>query len=632
MQIKTLLRQKYGITGYSHGPIARTTDAAGSYAHLSFEDDGKQQAFMQEFSHWQPKLMRDGLTLKAVVVLEPRCFMSLTGSTLKQVSHEQRPLKELYAHLDALRKIQRDLEKVDFRERLDLAHRLSLDITPTSGRTYSQTSAYALSLRIYAEFTREDLSDEEYYSLTYASHMLADYDHDGNLHQSLKSDTNFVDYLRERWVDFRDSQPGEVCLSDDTPQSRSINEEIETNLQNILLGNPNVPIGRGATMKMNRFVPDHTMQSETDEILLSAGGMFGHSAIVRIVKVGRLADGSEAGPFDMPLYFDYYRIENNLGAGCHHPNHHLGTCAGTYITKLQPTVRDDVTGDTEVRSDMDPVANPWAYQLRMELTIKNLIRAERQLMFYRPVFGGPNGEVRSSRGSREADEWEVLNKTRDKFIGIPYYNPVKYKRPITAGTNQSAEITAITELDYMQQAGSCMHYSQKSLVTSVIGRECAMLHTDTLQAYDAELHIYVVNLKISELESEIEEQEQQQRQQPINQHGFFKQTTTCPITPLHDALNAIGVTSINNLREMILCQDMKYPSLTVLKLGCRNEYHAGDLARDIENLTTSNPPVIVTRDNEVILGQGRRTALYKYLGIDSDFELSLPCNSASPSI
>lgn len=146
--------------------------------------------------------------------------------------------------------------------------------------------------------------------------------------------------------------------------------------------------------------------------------MMGHSSMFRIIKVGVLANGEKipftVNPLQKPHHYEYYKVESNLGAGCHHPNYPV--CMGTYITKLEPFNFDSQTRQYTA-TKTDPFANPDLYQQEMEVTLQGLISTERYLLFYRPPKMGQNGERSSTPGTPEAIEWERLNLIKQQLSG-----------------------------------------------------------------------------------------------------------------------------------------------------------------------------------------------------------------------
>ena len=424
-------------------------------------------------------------------------------------------VNELQSALDNFKQMKQQIVTNNLTDYLDKAHTLSLDYSNShqiNCRMYEASGAYGMSLRAFTELHRGDLSNHQYLSLRHAVEMLASYDQDNHLQQGLKSDSNFVNYLKVFALnDAKLKSDGSVPLINESPNYQLIRRKIDRNAHNLLHGKKDVIIGKNKAFDMKRFLPDAEMKSETNQIVLQTGGMLNHSAIARIIKVGMLKNGTRAPRGVTPDYFNYFKVENNLGAGCHEPNPTDKTCTGTFITKLQPTYSHH--GSIHL-SKINPAQNPAEYQSQMEHTLAELIKVERELCFYRKPKAGPNGEKSSPPNSAEAHEWLRLKARREILDGIPFSGKVDFS---TNSNGEEISTWVHNQRGYRQEGGSCAIFSIKQLVTSIVGSELASLHSQFLQRNDGAQHLQFIEEQIDLLTKQIKQATKIERKQIIHQ-------------------------------------------------------------------------------------------------------------------
>ncbi|WP_173237650.1 hypothetical protein [Legionella antarctica] len=407
---------------------------------------------------------------------------------------------------------------------VDKAHHLSKDYSNDSeinNAVFEACSGYSVSMQIYAELNRGLLSSQEYAALQHAINILG-----RGVEQGLKTDANFMHYLvrtlgirNKVYINSAASYMGTIEAS---PEQRAsilwntqncinpiksrlvypqLEEKINENIDNLLHGNPNVEWWGGAKgkppYKMRRFLPDANMMSETNEITLQGGRMINHSAMFRIIKVGNTATGGITTDPNKIHHFEYYHVQTNLGAECNELNGDV--CSGTYITKLAPIKleNDDITPLFII-----PEVDPKGYQQAMETTIRELIKTERQMSFYRKPQQGPNGEGSSPAGSPEALEWTRLNNHLTLLKGNPIGQDHELNYFSIGLDGKSVRSVMKNQKNYTQRGGSCTIFSIKQLVTSILEMHATSLHSNFLQHNDGKKQV----ASLYELHEEIKKQ------------------------------------------------------------------------------------------------------------------------------
>lgn len=478
--------------------------------HFTFQTTQAKQEFMKKFASYYPRDSFDALNNVPTVEMPPWFLSHLREMYYNQQNtniYNRSDTITIREQLDNLERLKTHIQQHALDKRLDKAQKLSLDYNNSSSvnnTEYEASSAYALSLQVFAEINKDNLTPQEYNGLIYASSILAAYDDKGHLKQSLKTDSNFTNYLTRRIyfpliLSGKISNQGWPLISNLPPHTSSkILNLINDNTTNILHGHPKVSLGKNKYFTMQRFIPDASGYSETDEIVCQAGGMFHHSAMFRVIKVGVLQNGQQVSdPAQIPHHYEYYKVESNLGAGCHDPNFSTKTCTGTYITKLEPFVLD--SSNQLVPSTTNPFINPQQYQAEMEFTLRELLSAERQLLFYRQPRIGQNGESSSIPGTLEANEWTRLNAIKNLLSGKYHPHPLSYFSKDRVDPSKIYALTVKNQSGYLQEEGSCTIFSIKHLVHGIIGPELATIHSEFIQRNNGAEHLAAIDRKINAL-------------------------------------------------------------------------------------------------------------------------------------
>jgi hypothetical protein len=484
--------------------------------NVTLSDSEKAMAFCHHFASFNPEMSKSSLTEYNTVVM-PSYFLEEMYNLYYQAPstemHKITDIASMRMHKSAMEKLLYDIHHRRLYRSIDYASELALDYGNSKRNLHLKGSeacdAYAISLKVFAELNRDNLTSDQYQSLLYASSMLAAYGSNGELMPSLKKDEDFREHsladiyfgcIKDYSIDCSQGRPLIIDLPD--PFNRFIQEDIDTNTYEVLYGSHNPEAEEGASSRADRFLPNDEMQSDKSEIILSSGGSIGHFAIVRIIKVGMLANHQPADADQVPHHYAYFKVENNVGARCHHPDITTNTCLATYVTQLEPFTKD--SEGNFVRSDIDPYTHPTEYQAAMADTLQALIKVERQLNLYRTANKDQISDVRTSPSSSdEADEWSRLDRTKILLSGHAYHEPVSYFVCDLNDPSKLHRFTIQNQRGFMQQSGSCTVASCKNFVQNIMGHELTMLHTSFMQRYGVEFYLATLESKIHALDNQI---------------------------------------------------------------------------------------------------------------------------------
>lgn len=532
-----------------------------SSIHLTFKSHQSQINFLTKFRNFYPVYSFNPLLRSQTLQLPASIIKFLLDmyylDDVAEIKKEQNSAV-MEQHLHNLFYLKKVMEQSNLQEQLNYSTIIARDFTNSVKNGLKllpvhAADAYALSLKIYAEVNRDNLSIRQYESLNYASSLLSAYTTDGSLKQSFKTDVKFVMHLC-KLIKPRSCQGRmEVPLISSLPEQEQhqINSLIDQNLNGMLYGNPCMSLGDGSHISMARFLPGVQMRSNTDELIFQGGGMRAHSAIFRIIKVGYLANGYRAGFNDKPLFYEYYKVEDNLGDGIHELNLSDKTCTGTYITKLEPFA---INNGVLIPLSLDPFTQSLEYQKAMECTLKELIRVERQIKLYRKPSNTSIALDFSIPGSDEANEWYRLDNIRIILSGKPHPFPIIYYSPDPLDSSKFYQRVVSNRRNYYQESGSCTVFTLKSFVSSVIGIELTTLHINFMQLNNAQQHVNAINAKMALLQfymfrfwlSSISQftyknHLQTEEQLPVYQSKitFFGANQSVPVLPNNTAANSV---------------------------------------------------------------------------------------------
>ncbi|WP_298623599.1 hypothetical protein [uncultured Legionella sp.] len=469
-----------------------------SSIHLTFEGSETEESFAIQFNNFSPEYDNHPISGAETLMLATsgiiqhlfQLYYSDDSALINQVCN----LSSMQIHMDSLLQLEQLISRP---QRLNGAKYLAMDFsnTPINGICLEFTqavSAYSLSLKVFAEVNRDNLAQIHYDNLNYTASLLAAYTPEGGLQQSLITDAKFISYLKLALIGpFLKANSKSLSYMDELPKEvkELIFSLISQNLNGVLYGAPCITLEKGASISMGRFLPGRPRPSDTDELIFQGGGRRGHSAIFRIIKVGILKNGSRALPNEIPHFYEYYKVEDNLGNGAHEIDEFNKTCTGTYVTKLEP---HSIENNAYIKLDIDPYTDAAAYQHGMECTLKGLILVERQLLFHKPPLIRP-----------ENSEWARLNAIKEYLSGRIYLHPVSFYSKNPLDSSKIYQRTVCNQRRYVQEGGSCLIFSLKSLVATIIGNELCALHTNFMQVYNAQQYLEYIGGKIDLLQRSI---------------------------------------------------------------------------------------------------------------------------------
>ncbi len=497
-QLKNLSNESYKFESYVESYFAKLGfDFYGKKQHrlspsiqIKIENAQEKEKFIKEFAKYNPKSVFDPLTKTNTIQMPGRFLKHLYGNYYK--SSEFKPIKNLTQLQERklqLSQLLQQIERSNLNKNLTSARKLALDYDNTDFYIIEACSTYAISLKIYAELYKEALSKKDYQLFYAASHLLAAYDRNGQLKQSLISDSLFISYLQEDLYQngltpkHYESKKYPLVADLQKDKAEEIFNAINENIENLLYGNAKTQANKSTYFVAQRFLPDSNNFSDTDEIVFQAGGRRGHSAFFRLIKVPMLKNGQKAESHENPAYFDYFKIENNLGAGCNQPEFSTNICSGTYVTKIQPYTRN--SAQNWILAPYDPLTNPQEYQKAIEETLKEIIKIERLLLFYLEPSLIKDSQRYCSFSSKEGQEWSRLNQLKQLLKGIPHQERLFYSVKDVLNPACNYECAVENQKGYMQEGGSCAVFSMKSLGNSILNQELTTLHNHFMQQHDA---------------------------------------------------------------------------------------------------------------------------------------------------
>jgi hypothetical protein len=487
-----------------------------SSIRVTFSNDALKTEFIMQFAKYNPQLKIDPLTYAQVVEMPPHFLSDLYQLYYQSSASEiscTTDLAQLKAQEATLKKLLHEVNQNKLI--LNSIHELSLDNDNSGYRSLSNRQAceaYALSLRVFAEANRDNLSAENYQRLLTASTFLVARDEFGILCQSLDAELEFATYIRDQLYEQAKAKiPG---IKDENPlfhelpppYDKRIPELIKNNVRDLLEGNSFALMNRYSRFISRRFLPDqqNPFKNETDEILIRGGAQKYHFALFRIIKVGILENGQLAEPGERPHHYEYYKVENNLGFMCPGVDIKTKTGWGTFVTKLTPFTYD--SQGNPVASNVGPYTEPQLYQASMEITLRELIKVEREIVFYRQ--NGRNFfNSAGPENTKEANEWARLFELRQRLSGYFYPLSVKYYVQDPINPNKRHERFVSNMRGFVQEDGSCPAFTLKSWLDSTLGHTLNSLLNHFVQQHDANDQATALQTTLSRVQGRIRELE-----------------------------------------------------------------------------------------------------------------------------
>lgn len=485
-----------------------------SNIQVNCSDKRLRTSFINHFAGYNPQLKLDPLTGMQVVEMPPHFLNNLYKSYYQNIFAEiniTTDLAQLKEQEAALKKLLQAISQNKFI--LNGINRLLLDYDNSGDHilsTRQACEAYALLLRIFAAVNRDNLSASDYQRLLTASIFLVARDKSGVYRQSLVTELEAFSYIRNRVYEHARGEipdiKGENPLFHELPPpyDKLIPELIQNNINDLLEGNSEAELNGESSFVSLRFLPNQHKRSQNDEILVRGGGHRNHFALFSLIKVGILDNGQPVGPGEMPHHYDYYKVEYNLGSQCPGVDWEAKTGWGTFVTKLTPFIYDQ--GGGLVPLSVDPYTHLELYQEGMETTIRELIRAEREIIFYHRE-GRDNTSPGSPQNLKEANEWARLLELKRLLSGFFYSLPVKYNVRDPINPNIYYERFVYNQRGFIQEEGSCPAFTLKSWLNSILGHELNSLLNLFGQQHKAEALALAVRSSLSRVQARIRQLE-----------------------------------------------------------------------------------------------------------------------------
>jgi hypothetical protein len=339
------------------------------------------------------------------------------------------------------------------------------------------TSTVDIANHVYRAINYDLLSKQEHKNFTQAQDLLLHTNKEGKFAGALKADANFTEYV------LAEAKPVSLYNGKDWTKKDRV-EMIEENVHALLDGGARIIIDNDTrnfeytfdtdenapnSYKQPRFFPDQNGKSETDTVVLQAGGMMGHASIRLMEKV---ANPAAVGKFD------YFYTKIDAGAGTENYNVQHKVAEGIYTTKITPYYKTkmengalvldiDKNGNPQKMTEAEKVEldkNPEQYNAHMKATLFALIKAEREILVYKSTeeIDVHHGEAVAPVKPGEVDEWAI----RDNII-----NELRGNKVATKETP-------------VQLSGNCTMFSPILLTVHNVGNMIGYDMAEEFKTYD----------------------------------------------------------------------------------------------------------------------------------------------------
>ena len=337
---------------------------------------------------------------------------------------------------------------------------------------HASTSAIDIMLTVYSATNDHLLSPKERETINNTSQSILKTNSKGKFVGGLKVDANFVSYIEEQYSGDLNKDKRVVLIRENTDQ--------------LLNGGQRIIVDKSTPPKLGtlaaqaeilnsytqpRFFPDQNGRSDTNELLIHAGGMSGHSAM-RVLK--KEEDKS------VPGGYRYFYTKIDAGGGLERVDHNTKTGTGIYTTEVTPYFKTrelpngklaviyDSNGNPQKMNQLEITAlnsNPKEYQRHMEANLFSLITAEREIVFYKN-----SGQLTVDHGEPTAvkngkfDEWQFFNNKINGSRGV--------------------EVPERTKITPIQLTGNCTAYSVMLTATHLAGDAIGYDVMQSAKTYD----------------------------------------------------------------------------------------------------------------------------------------------------
>lgn len=357
---------------------------------------------------------------------------------------------------------------------------------------HAATSAIDIMLAVYLASNDHLLSTQERETINKTSQSILKTNEKERFVGGLKADANFVSYIEEEY-------PG------DNGKHKRVSL-IRENADHLLNGGQRIIVDKDTPKKLEtlaaqaatensytqpRFLPDQNGNSDTDELIIHAGGMVGHSAM-RVLKKEK--DASAPGGYR------YFYTKIDAGGGLERVDHDTKTGAGIYTTEVTPYFKTNELANGKLAVIYDQNGNPkkmnqneiaalWAnpkeYQRHMEASLFALVAAEREIVFYKNSgkLAVAHGEPTATKAGK-FDEWQFFNNKINGTRGL--------------------EVPARTQITPIQLTGNCTAYSVMLTITHLAGDKIGYDIMQSAKTYNQESATVALTQRQADIEQDIE--------------------------------------------------------------------------------------------------------------------------------
>ena len=282
--------------------------------------------------------------------------------------------------------------------------------------SYKAIRAIYTMLRVYLATNYSLLSNNEIQKIEDVSKQLFMVDNNGRAITSLAEDADFTYYLKKNFMDKKDIHNFRKTVREDTQLRlnggyRKFTDYSTAKLATIVSQGDDFP---GESFKLPRFFPDDKGNSETDILIINAGGQINHASTRFLTKV---KDPNAPGGYK------YYYTKADAGFGVENINRPLGIGHGIYVTEISPYFklqesrgifflckRGDGSSVRVSDDEKEQINNDASlYQKHMYATLFALLDAERQIIILQPKA--------SEQCNPEHTEWLYWNKRTSDLRG-----------------------------------------------------------------------------------------------------------------------------------------------------------------------------------------------------------------------
>lgn len=394
------------------------------------------------------------------------------------------PADSAAQQIDRLERLITKIEHYNLSLSLDTVRDLSRNEGAFVKNTSPKQAAegFSLSLNSYISLHSDLLSLEEFSLVNYAINTMREIHNNGYLKPCLARDADHVNAIYNHLIS---SCNGEL-ISEMSAES-IFNDLIAAHVDSLLYGAVAIADGPQAC-SFSRFLPDENMQSATNELIVQAGGIYNNFSIYRIIKVGILANGNRSSPNEKPHFFKYFRVNYNLDYG-----NQTNPSVEVVITQLFPSV---LVEDKLYRATIDPYREPQKYQEAMALTLTNLVRVERLLIFYKAPGAALSSPILFAQND---DEWQRLTSIKQDLMGDEIDDVLCYIAVDPLNADLPYQRTIQKQRYRFEPDKTPIFMMFESFISSIIGPFITACYVNFLRAHNGQHTLIAMQNKLAML-------------------------------------------------------------------------------------------------------------------------------------